>query len=113
MAVNRRDRRGMASWRPRWKGDAIVVSPISTASVHQRVARSDNGEPGCGGAILHDTDMNRLARCLLSPDRACMRRLVLGLGALAACSSNPPAERYGYVTKLGNDTMSVENVVRR
>lgn len=44
-----------------------------------------------------------------------MTRLTLaGLAvALAACGSGQPAERYGFITRLGNDTISVENVVRR
>jgi hypothetical protein len=41
-----------------------------------------------------------------------MRRFILGLCALAGCSSQP-TERYGFITRLGNDTISVENVVRR
>jgi hypothetical protein len=45
-----------------------------------------------------------------------MQRLVLGLCglcALAGCGSIQPAERYGFITRLGNDTVSVESVVRR
>jgi hypothetical protein len=34
------------------------------------------------------------------------------LGVLAACSS-PPAERYGFVALLGNDTVSLESVTRQ
>jgi len=33
--------------------------------------------------------------------------------ALTACSPRQSAERYGFITRLGNDTMSIENVVRR
>ena len=40
-----------------------------------------------------------------------MRRLVLIL-VLAACSSNTPEERYGFIARLGNDTLSVERVTR-
>jgi hypothetical protein len=42
-----------------------------------------------------------------------MKRLILSLCALVGCSSNQSAERYGFITRLGNDTISVENVVRR
>jgi hypothetical protein len=45
--------------------------------------------------------------------RAPMRRFILGFLALAACSPSQPAEHFGFVTRLGNDTISVENVVRR
>lgn len=41
-----------------------------------------------------------------------MKRLVIVL-VLAACSSSEPAERYGFITTLGHDTISVENVTRR
>lgn len=41
-----------------------------------------------------------------------MRRLVIGFCVLAGCASQP-TERYGFITRLGNDTISVENVVRR
>lgn len=42
-----------------------------------------------------------------------MRPFFLGFLALAACSPRQPTEHYGFVTRLGNDTISVENVVRR
>ena len=42
-----------------------------------------------------------------------MRRFILGFLALAACRPSQPAEHFGFVTRLGNDTISVENVVRR
>jgi hypothetical protein len=41
-----------------------------------------------------------------------MKRLLLACLALAACRSQP-AERYGFVARLGNDTVSVESVTRR
>ncbi|HEY6826540.1 MAG TPA: hypothetical protein VI259_06775, partial [Gemmatimonadaceae bacterium] len=44
-----------------------------------------------------------------------MKRFVIkvcGLCALAGCGSSQ-VERYGFITRLGNDTVSVENVVRR
>jgi len=41
-----------------------------------------------------------------------MKRFALACCALAACSSQP-AERYGFITRLGDDTVSVENVLRR
>ncbi|HEU4720157.1 MAG TPA: DUF2911 domain-containing protein [Gemmatimonadaceae bacterium] len=40
-----------------------------------------------------------------------MRRLVL-LALLGACARDEPAERYGFVARLGRDTVSVENVTR-
>ena len=42
-----------------------------------------------------------------------MRRIVLALFALAACGPAGPAEQYGFITKLGNDTIAVERVTRR
>jgi hypothetical protein len=41
-----------------------------------------------------------------------MKRFALACCALAACSRQP-AERYGFITRLGDDTISVENVLRR
>jgi hypothetical protein len=38
--------------------------------------------------------------------------VVLAL-ALAGCQSNQPAQRYGFIALLGNDTVSVERVTRR
>jgi hypothetical protein len=40
-----------------------------------------------------------------------MKRLVL-LALLVACARDEPAERYGFVARLGRDTASVENVTR-
>lgn len=42
-----------------------------------------------------------------------MKRFLVACGALAACTSSEPVERYGFITRLGNDTISVENVQRR
>jgi Protein of unknown function (DUF2911) len=42
-----------------------------------------------------------------------MKRFILGGLALAACGQSQPAERYGFIARLGNDTVSVENVMRR
>lgn len=42
-----------------------------------------------------------------------MRRLLLVLCALAACTESRPAEHYAFVTRLGNDTICLENVLRR
>lgn len=42
-----------------------------------------------------------------------MKRIVIGVLALAACRSSEPAERYGFITTLGRDTVSVENVTRQ
>jgi hypothetical protein len=44
-----------------------------------------------------------------------MRSISAGLSlalALAACSARQPAEHYGFITRLGNDTISLENVAR-
>ena len=41
-----------------------------------------------------------------------MKRLVLIL-VLAACTRDAPEERYGFIARLGNDTLSVESVTRR
>ena len=37
---------------------------------------------------------------------------VAGL-VLAACQANHPTERYGFITRLGRDTISAESVTRR
>ncbi|HEY2165323.1 MAG TPA: DUF2911 domain-containing protein [Gemmatimonadaceae bacterium] len=42
-----------------------------------------------------------------------MRRFLLAWCALAGCGSSQPAEHYGFITRLGSDTVSVENVLRR
>src|SRR5512140_1455259 len=43
-----------------------------------------------------------------------MNRLpILVFLALAACQSSKPAEQYGFVARLGNDTVSIERVSRR
>jgi hypothetical protein len=31
---------------------------------------------------------------------------------LAGCGSGPPLERYGFIARLGRDTLSVESVTR-
>jgi len=41
-----------------------------------------------------------------------MKRIVLATLVLAGCRAAPPAEHYGFVAKLGNDTVSVESVTR-
>jgi hypothetical protein len=42
-----------------------------------------------------------------------MKRLALALLALTACGPRQPAERYGFVSRLGQDTVSLERVTRR
>lgn len=42
-----------------------------------------------------------------------MNRVAIVILALAACQSNKPAENYGFLALLGNDTVSVERVTRR
>ena len=41
-----------------------------------------------------------------------MKRIVLAALVLAGCRAEAPAERYGFVARLGNDTVSVESVTR-
>jgi hypothetical protein len=41
-----------------------------------------------------------------------MKRLLLAVLLLEACSTGQPAERYGFVARLGNDTVSIESVTR-
>ena len=41
-----------------------------------------------------------------------MKRLLVLLFAIAACKDDGPAESYGFVATLGNDTVSVEQVTR-
>lgn len=42
-----------------------------------------------------------------------LRPALLFLAVQAACGSNGPAERYGYIARLGVDTISLESVTRR
>jgi len=42
-----------------------------------------------------------------------MNRVALVILTLAACQSDKPAEQYGFLALLGNDTVSVERVTRR
>jgi hypothetical protein len=42
-----------------------------------------------------------------------MKRFVLPALLLAACGRDEPTERYGFITLLGRDTVSVERVTRR
>jgi hypothetical protein len=42
-----------------------------------------------------------------------MKRLVIALLTLAACRNNQPEERYGFLARLGRDTVSIESVTRR
>jgi hypothetical protein len=42
-----------------------------------------------------------------------MKRLVVAGLALAACRPSGPTEHYGFIARLGRDTVSVENVTRR
>jgi hypothetical protein len=42
-----------------------------------------------------------------------MKRLTIACLALAACQSNEPAEQYGFIARLGKDTVSVERIARR
>jgi hypothetical protein len=42
-----------------------------------------------------------------------MKRIVIGFLLLVSCETNQPTERYGFVARLGRDTVSVESVTRR
>lgn len=42
-----------------------------------------------------------------------MKRLFAGALTLVACSSRQPADHYGFIARLGRDTISVETVERR
>ena len=42
-----------------------------------------------------------------------MKRFLLAGLALLACRRTAPAERYGFLTRLGNDTIAVESVTRQ
>jgi hypothetical protein len=41
-----------------------------------------------------------------------MKRVLLAVLLLDACSAGQPSERYGFVARLGNDTVSLESVTR-
>jgi hypothetical protein len=42
-----------------------------------------------------------------------MKRFVFAALTIAACSPSQPTERYGFIARLGRDTVSVESVTRR
>jgi hypothetical protein len=42
-----------------------------------------------------------------------MNRITIVILALAACRPSQPSEQYGFIARLGNDTVSVERVTRR
>jgi hypothetical protein len=42
-----------------------------------------------------------------------MKRLVIAVLLLAGCDARQPEERYGFIARLGRDTVSVESVTRR
>ncbi len=42
-----------------------------------------------------------------------MKRLIVACLALAACAQSQPADHYGFVARLGNDTVSLESVTRQ
>jgi len=42
-----------------------------------------------------------------------MKRIVIAFAMLASCSRNEPEERYGFIARLGRDTVSLESVTRR
>jgi hypothetical protein len=46
-------------------------------------------------------------------DQPSMKRTAFLCLALAACQPSAPPERYGFIARLGNDTVSVESVTRR
>ena len=45
--------------------------------------------------------------------RAMMKPIAILVLALAGCQSNQASEQYGFLARLGNDTVSVERVTRR
>jgi len=65
---------------------------------------------------LHHLGQRDLARVGPRFEAHSMKHLivvtVVGL-ALAACQANQPTERYGFITRLGRDTISAERVTRR
>lgn len=42
-----------------------------------------------------------------------MKRLIAIFLVLAGCAGNQPADHYGFISRLGNDTVSIESVTRR
>src|SRR5206468_9631745 len=42
-----------------------------------------------------------------------VKGITVGVIALAACTGGGPADHYGFVARLGRDTISVEDVTRR
>ena len=45
--------------------------------------------------------------------RSAMKRLIPLILLVTACDSGQPEERYGFIARLGRDTVSVESVTRR
>ena len=52
------------------------------------------------------------AGCGARPSNRPVKRFILGTLAVAACGPSHPSERYGFVARLGQDTVSVESVTR-
>src|SRR5678816_4744549 len=52
------------------------------------------------------------ARARLSPPNV-MKRFILGAFALVSCGQSERPEGYAFITRLGRDTIAVENVTRR
>ena len=60
--------------------------------------------------------LSRRGRSLIAtkhePTPPPMKRLALAVLSLAACAPAAPTERYGFITRLGTDTIAVESVTR-
>jgi hypothetical protein len=68
--------------------------------------------------VRYRTPLPKVERCsrsvlTLLPALHDMKRLVVAGLALAACRPSGPTEHYGFIARLGRDTVSVENVTRR
>src|SRR6187455_2003597 len=65
------------------------------------------------GGLLHHLARPALAGVEPRVEGRRMKYLIVaGLG-LTACQANQPTERYGFIARLGRDTVSVESVTRR
>ena len=80
--------------------------PVNTLVPH--VARNSLARPAPAAKALQRSGVCAGSSCPF----ATMKRLVLAPLSLAACSQSQSPEQYGFIARLGRDTISVESVSR-